>query len=300
MLQQTDLIIKRQMGGADIFLHSGLAKNTGVMCYNTGTISVPSIVQTFLDEERLDMQLYKVKDLEKYYSRLKSGVEMSTMWMTLQNKSEYGSSMSEKGYQRVAVHMAWSVARVIGVNCDLAEALTMCKGACFPEYGKAGEDVILEYMDAHNMSMSKSDLRRNAVEYDLYDSGTVITPEFDALLKELFDETTVPTTPEVRVALFCTGIIEDVKKVVQANEMSLTEALDFLREVSEDVVKSSEDAGKPVYNKKYKELVSSVSPFQRKSMTEEEKRRVYEDMDVFIEFSSDSSEPMTGIYEFML
>ena len=78
------------------------------------------------------MQLYKGKDLEKYYSRLKSGAEMSKMWKTLQNKSEYGSSMSEKGYQRVAVHMAWSVARVIDVNCDLAEALTMCKGACFP------------------------------------------------------------------------------------------------------------------------------------------------------------------------
>ena len=43
MLQQIDFI-KRQMEGADVFLHLGLAKNTGGMCYNTGTVSVPSIV----------------------------------------------------------------------------------------------------------------------------------------------------------------------------------------------------------------------------------------------------------------
>ena len=142
---------------------------------------------------------------------------MSKMWSTLQSKSEYGSNRSEKGYQLVAMTMAGNIARKLNINPDLAETLTMCRGAYFPAYGQEGKKVIMEYLKKHNINISESDLAREYVEYDLSQSGNVIAPEFDEMLRALFNENDTSNIPEVDLAKICSKTISDVKLVEQSS-----------------------------------------------------------------------------------
>ena len=202
------------------------------------------------------INLMKVKDLKKYYEKLKIGVSMSKMWSTLQSKSEYGSNRSEKGYQLVAMTMAGNIARKLNINPDLAETLTMCRGAYFPAYGQEGKKVIMEYLKKHNINISESDLAREYVEYDLSQSGNVIAPEFDEMLRALFNENDTSNIPEVDLAKICSKTISDVKLVEQSSTIDQT---DLLYKVSKDVESCSINAQRPMYSKKLEELISSTT-----------------------------------------
>ncbi len=85
--------------------------------------------------------LMKVKDIHKYYINLRHSLDYSTIWHTLQYKTEYG--LAEKGYQYNSMYTAGTLARYLNCNDDLAEILTMCLGSFFPPYGETGLGVLL-------------------------------------------------------------------------------------------------------------------------------------------------------------
>ena len=239
------------------------------------------------------INLIQVKNLDEYYAKLNIGVSMSKMWNTLQSKAEYSSNRSEKGYQQVAKTMAGNIARTLGLNVDIAEILTMCQGAYFPAHGKEGKRVIMQYLKEHGLNIAESDLARNYVEYDLTQSGNIITPEFDKLLQELFDTHEKPTTPEVQIAQICGDTIEDVKLIEEASQIN---QVDLLYRVSKDVEQSSIEAGVPMQSQKIKEMVKSI-PESNKRMGEAEEHQIYADLDTFIKFAGEDK--LEGVYEYI-
>lgn len=239
------------------------------------------------------VELMNVKDLDRYYERLNIGISMSTMWSTLQTKSEYGSDKSEKGYQQVGRTMAGNIARGLQLNPDLAEVLTMCKGAFFPIKGKQGKKCIMQYMKEHNMQMSEADLARNFIEYDLEQSGNVITPEFDGLLRELFDETTPPRTPEVQIARICSESIEGIKRI---ENNSTLKPVDLLYSFSKDIENESIKAGKPTPSAKLQTMLQRVPP-ETDEISDEERRKIYEDLDTFVAYAEENK--FDGIYSYI-
>ncbi len=239
------------------------------------------------------IRLSKVKDLDKYFERLKIGISMSNMWSTLQTKSEFGSNKSEKGYQLVAMTMAGNIARKLNMNPNLAEVLTMCKGSFFPAYGNEGKKTILEYLKEHNIDIKEADLARQYIEYDLTQSGSVITPEFDEMLKALFEEGYKTTVPEVELAKVCSKTIEDIKSIDFASNINQT---DLLYKVSKDVEERSVEAKKPTYSENLQKLLS-LAQIERKGITEEKKKIIKENLAIFIENAG--ADILNGVYEYM-
>ena len=239
------------------------------------------------------IELREVNDENKYYERLNVGVMISTMWSTLQTKSEYGSNKSEKGYQLLAQSMARIIARELNANEDLSQVLTMCKGAFFPVKGKEGKKCIMEYMKNHNLEMSEADLARNFVEYDLFQSGNTITPKFDQLLKELFNEEHEANALEVQIARLCNKSVEEMKQIERYSNIK---SVDLLYKLSEDVEKESIKAGKPTPSRKLEEMLKTV-PVKEEEISEEDKKQIFRDLDEFIEYTKGNI--MTGIYEYI-
>ncbi len=235
----------------------------------------------------------KVKDLDKYYEKLNIGISMSKMWNTLQSKAEYGSDKSEKGYQQVAKTMAGNIARGLGGNADLAEILTMCQGSYFPAYGEKGKAVIMQYLEEHGLPITESELARKYIEYDLAQSGNIITTEFDELLKELFDRGQATKTQEVQIARICEQTIADIKKIEQLSTMN---QVDLLYRVSKDVEQCSIEAGVPKQSQKVKEMLKLL-PETQIELGEKEKQKIYADLDSFMNFAGENK--WEGIYEYI-
>ncbi len=235
-----------------------------------------------------------VSDLKRYYEKLRIGVNMSTMWNSLQRKAEYGSDRSEKGYQLVAANMAESIARELQLDPNLAAILTMCRGSFFPAYGKEGKKAIMEYLAQHNIDISEADLARTFVEHNLSSIGTLIIPDFDEKLQELFNDEIEPKTPEVQVAKVCCRTMEDVKKIEGVANIDQT---NLLYRISKDVEKCSIEANYPTDSAKLKELVSSIPEKEEPTLSEEKKQKIFSVLDSFIKNSSKGE--LDGICEYI-
>ena len=229
---------------------------------------------------------------EGYYAKLNVGIGFSKMWNSLQEKSDYGRGKSERGYQLVAKTMAGNIARAIGADANLAEALTMCKGSYFPSYGKAGKKVILHYLRDRQIQISEQEFARSFVEFDMQKSGLIISKKFHQMLGQLFgNETDVPI--EVQIARVCSKTMEDIKNV---EDFSKIDKVNLIYKVSQDVEQESKKAGKPVESPKLSELVSTID-IPALVIGKREKESIYEKLDKFRNLNMD--EPMKGVYEYM-
>lgn len=239
------------------------------------------------------IKLMSVKDNKVYYERLNVGITMSNMWNSLQTKSELGLNKSEKGYQLIAKTMAGNIARGLNLDPNLAECLTMCYGSFFPAYGKEGKKVIMQFMRDKGIEMSESDLARNYVEYDLYDSGNVITPEFDKYLQELFDDSRKPITPEVQVARLSAKTLSSIKRIEMNSKIN---KIDLLYAITKDVENNCINSGELVESLKLREMLKNV-PERTIELSNDIKKKIYEELSTFIEFVD--GEPINGIYEYI-
>ena len=239
------------------------------------------------------IQLMEVKDNKKYYERLNIGITMSNMWNSLQTKSEVGLDKSEKGYQQIAKTMAGNIARGLDLDPNLSECLTMCYGSFFPAYGAEGKKAIMQFMKEKGIEMSEADLARNYVEYDLYSSGNVITPEFDQYLQELFDYSKEPTTPEVELARLSGKTLSSIKKIEMNSKIN---QVDLLYALTKDVENNCISSGNLIQSQKLQEMLKSV-PEQNIQLSDDKKRKIYEDLSTFMEFAD--GEPINGLYEYI-
>lgn len=239
------------------------------------------------------VQLMNVKDNKKYYERLNIGITMSNMWNSLQTKSEVGLDKSEKGYQQIAKTMAGNIARGFNLDPNLAECLTMCYGSFFPAYGNEGKKVIMQFMRDKGIKMTEGDLARNYVEYDLYNSGNVITPEFDRYLQELFDDSKNAVTPEVQLARLVGQTLSSIKRIEMFSKIN---QIDLLYAVTKDVENNCINSRRLVQSPRLQKMLQSV-PEHNIEISNTTINKIYEDLTTFTKFAD--GELINGIYEYI-
>lgn len=240
------------------------------------------------------IRLMKVNDNEKYYERLNIGIAMSNMWNSLQTKSEIGLDKSEKGYQQIAKTMSGNIARGLNLDSNLAECLTMCYGSFFPAYGNCGKKAIMQFMKEHGIEMSEADLAKNYIEYDLYSSGNVITPEFDQYLQELFNSSKELKTPEVKLARLCGQTLSSIKKIEMNSRIN---QVDLLYAITKDVEENCIRTGKLVESPKLKEMLKSIPNNETETLSDEMIKNIYSDLSSFMEYAD--GDKINGIYEYI-
>lgn len=234
------------------------------------------------------VDLIEIKDEESYYKNLKFGIEMSKMWDILREKTEYGSKQLEIGYQMVACSMARTIAKSLGMNYVLAEILTMCKGAYFPPFGKQGRKVIMEYLKQNNIDISESDLAREYIENELYKSSNIITPKFDELLKNLFEDLDNHNIyenediSEVNIARMCEEVINYIKIIEQNLKINSDNLLYKLSEHQENYCIETK---KLEISPKIKKLLEAIPYTNEYEITVKDKNKIIEKIKHFIEFT---------------
>lgn len=239
------------------------------------------------------IELINVNDNKKYYERLNINITMSRMWNTLQTKAETGLGRSEKGYQQIAKMMAGNIARGLGLNHDLAECLTMCYGSFFPSYGNEGKKAVMQFIQDNGMQISEADLARNFIEYNLYRSGSIITPEFDRYLQELFDNSKEPKTPEVKLARLCEKTISSIKKIEMNSQINQTDLFyNVIRDVEEHCINSRELVESP----KLQEMLQ-VIPENTNMLNDEIKEKTYKRLSMFMEDEKDDK--INAVYRYI-
>jgi len=129
----------------------------------------------------------KVKDIERYWQVLSDSLSHSLLHY-LKGKAEYGSCASESGVQHVVLFTAEEIARERNLNVNLVSALCKAVALCFPQRGFAELAVIKEFIKKKNLDMTLDKLEIEAIEYKIYESGCVVTPEFDSILHKFYSD----------------------------------------------------------------------------------------------------------------
>ena len=127
-----------------------------------------------------------VKDINQYWQRLSDN--LSYLMHYLKGKAEYGSCASESGVQNIVLFTAEKIARERGMNVNLVSALCKAVALCFPTRGFAELAVIKEYIKKNNLDIDLKTLEIDSIEYIIYDSGSVVTPELDSLLNKYYSD----------------------------------------------------------------------------------------------------------------
>ncbi|MCD7840337.1 MAG: hypothetical protein LUG46_06930 [Erysipelotrichaceae bacterium] len=232
--------------------------------------------------------LMKVKDIHKYHINLRHSLDFSTIWHTLQYKTEYGPS--EKGYQYNAMYTAGTLARELGCDDDLAEILTMCLGSFFPPYGEAGLECVINYMKEKGLYTTTSDLAINYIENTLEKDGNIITPEFDALLHELFSDN-VGTT-EIQIARLCQDMIKKIKIIAYNSDKN---SHDLLETISDEIKQATKENHALTSSPTLEELYNNLPVINKPSLTAQQYDKFISSLDEL----SNHGKNIEGIYEYI-
>ncbi len=238
-------------------------------------------------------ELVEVNNPNEYYKKLKMRLDLSSMWYSLQGKSEYGSDRSEMGYQMTARSLAGGLARRLHLNDDLAELLSMCRGSVFPAYGNQGMDVMAEAMNENGIHMSREEFARKYVEYNINSGGGKVSKDLDILLRDLFAGKEEGTAPEVVLANICYDTVEDAKRI---ENYSSIDDVDLLYRVTRDVEEESMKNGKPTRSKKLGKMMESVPKDAEREMGENERAKIREYIQSFVDYYGKDEK---AFYEYM-
>ena len=210
------------------------------------------------------------------YKEFKRKLQRSLMWQYLREKSEYGTSLSERGFQQICVDNAGMLAYKLGLNDALAESLAICKGSFFPVYGKAGKNIIQEYIESKGIVKQDNELGYEFVKYDMRESGISCPKEFDEYLKELFSNNAKTSTiPEVRIASICYELMEIIKP---AMSISHAKFLELEKETFKELEKQCLEKGEPVELKEFSEI-EKFADLTKTNLSDDDKKIVFNELD---------------------
>ena len=210
------------------------------------------------------------------YKDFKRKLQRSLMWQFLREKSEYGSKMSERGFQQICVDNAGILAYKLGLNDALAESLAICKGSYFPVYGKAGKNAVHEYLESKNANKTDNELGYEFVKYDMIESFMSCPKEFDDYLKELFsDNAKTSSVPEVRIAAICYELMELIKP---AMSISHSKFLEIEKETFKELEKQCLEKGDVVQIKEFPEIENIAIP-TKIELSDSDKKIVFKELD---------------------
>jgi len=216
-----------------------------------------------------------VKDIERYWELLSSG--MSTLSRSLQGKAEYGSHASERGVQYIVLSTAERIARERNMHVTLVSVLCQAVALCFPARGFAELAVIKEFIKNNNLEIALDTLETDTIEYAIYTSGPIVTPELDMLLHKYYSDD--ESVPEVNLVRF-------LQKYLNLHRESLRErSFADSGQAIDAIMKKAEHE----YKTAYRLLPDPVVPSVPQNIREEIEEKILQ----FIEYYPIGS----GIYE---
>ena len=126
-----------------------------------------------------------VKDIDQYWQRLSDN--LSYLINYLKGKTEYGHCISESGIQHIILFTAEKIARESNLNVNLVSALCKAVALCFPTRGVAELNVIKDFIKK-NLDIKLDTFEIDVIEYIIYDSGSIVTPELDIILHKYYSD----------------------------------------------------------------------------------------------------------------
>ena len=210
-----------------------------------------------------------VKDIDQYWQRLSK--DLSYVFHFLQRKAEFGSCVSESGVQRIVLFTAQKIAREYNLNVNLVSALCQAVALCFPTRGFAELSVIKEFIKRNNIEITLDTLEIDAIEYDIYESGLIVTPELDILLHKYYSND--ESIPEVNLVRF-------LQKYLNMNRKLLFEcSLANSGQVVDEIMKRAKEE----YEISYRLLPEMITS----SIPQKIKEEIEKDIAISIEFFND-------------
>lgn len=222
------------------------------------------------------MKIRCVKDINQYWERL--SVSLSYFNRFLQRKAEYGSNVSEKGIQGSVLFTAKEIARERNMNEHLVSSLCQAVAYCFPERGLAELNVIKDFIKKNNIDVALDRVEIEAIEYAIYESGAVVTPELDDMLSKYYSND--ESAPEVNLVRF-------LQKYLNLNRNLLCEcSFSSSGKVIDEIMKRA----KTEYELSYRLLPDVII----QPVPEKVKAEIEGTLLTFIEYNKDE---YVGIYE---
>ena len=143
---------------------------------------------------------FTAEAFEKYLDGLNDKFGATIIWDTLQGKSEYGTTKSEKGYQIIAADKAAIMAEKLGLNAERTAFYTKCLGAAFPPFGQEGKKLMREYAYVYDLPYDEKELMASVIEESFSQSGKLVVEGLRDILLVLFDRTKDSDIPEIELA----------------------------------------------------------------------------------------------------
>ena len=74
------------------------------------------------------------------------------------------------------------------MNVNLVSALCKAVALCFPTRGVAELNVIKDFIKKKNLDINLDTFEIDVIEYIIYDSGSIVTPELDIILHKYYSD----------------------------------------------------------------------------------------------------------------
>lgn len=218
---------------------------------------------------------YDVEDFDKYLRTINKYFNDAIMWRKLQEKFEYGSNRSEKGYQQVASLSAKDLARKLGHSEEKTELFVKILGSYFPQYGEEGKNCIREFLAENKIEISEPELASSFVENDLDNSGFMIASGLKEVLVELFDFEKNSGENEIELAKLYHVVTELLKSIYSHSREKYKE---YMNHFDEELLTNIKQNGiynyRKIVEKKVK-LIKQNSEKMSESEKEEYKNKIY-------------------------
>ena len=167
------------------------------------------------------VRLMNVENIDSYWKRVSQSLSLGDSF--LRGKAEYDSVCSELGIQKGVLYAADRQARKHGLNPDIVSVLCQATGYCFPNRGHAEMAVIKEFITENKLNIPLDTFEVDAIEYNLYNMGNVVTPQLDELLRKYYsDDESVEEVNLVRFLQKYLNINREELKAVSAYEAGKT------------------------------------------------------------------------------
>lgn len=220
---------------------------------------------------------------EKYLDGLNEKFDVTILWNTLQEKSEYGASKSEKTYQARATFKASLMATKLGLNEERTSFYAKCLGAAFPPEGAEGKKRIQEYANVHGLPYGEKELLASVIEESFQQSGKFVVEGLREILLELFDESKDSDIREVELAKLYHEQMEIMKIFDRTSEEEYAEGEKLLDEEIDEEIGEFGIAGCRKRLAEYK----AALPVAVRPMTAEETEAYYQRIDSYRDYAGD-------------
>ncbi|MBP3385038.1 MAG: hypothetical protein J6M22_06210 [Firmicutes bacterium] len=232
----------------------------------------------------MNVTIYNIKPdkIDSYFEGLRRYMEISPAFTALRGKSESGRSRSERGYQLTAASTAGQLARALGCSENKSAALSMAVGSFFPKYGREGLKAVKEYAADRGLELDPENMGTDMIEFNLDESGQIISAEFDVMLREYFSGEA--ETEEVSIVRFVQQVITDVKKAEAFHDGDPGK---LLYDVTSEVVITAKETGKLGRGAILEGFDEQIRDYSFPPLTAAEREDVIKTLDRFVEEFSD-------------